>query len=259
MRAAVSAAQSVLRDSGRDIKIDGIWGPLTDGAYVKSSDTVKRDVSVAVERYGTTVDALRQPKRYAPNQNYAFVRDGARAAGLNGTELANFLATVQAESGMNPRAIESGAYRNVEQVRSGMRGNRVIDAMSYAALSQLFGSGPAALFNAAYGGRNGNVAPGDGWKYRGRGLMMLTWRGNYIAAGKALGLPLEDDPDLIIRDPEVSLKVALWYWKTRVRSAGSRSMSEVTVAVRGSVGDDLARRQGILERFLRLDSSLTTA
>ena len=41
----------------------------------------------------------------------------------------------------------------------------------------------------------GNTAPGDGVKYAGRGYVQLTWKSNYIKAGKALNRHLEDKPD----------------------------------------------------------------
>ncbi|NGM21028.1 hypothetical protein G3576_13470 [Roseomonas stagni] len=59
---------------------------------------------------------------------------------------------------------------------------------------------------------NGGVASGDGWTYRGRGLIQLTGRENYRAAGKALDLPLEAQPQMVWKDAEVALKTAAWYW-----------------------------------------------
>jgi putative chitinase len=47
--------------------------------------------------------------------------------------------------------------------------------------------------------RNGNVHPGDGIKYAGRGYVQLTWRDNYRRAGQKLGMPLETQPDLALR------------------------------------------------------------
>jgi putative chitinase len=62
----------------------------------------------------------------------------------------------------------------------------------------------------------GNVKPGDGAKYHGRGYIQLTGRDNYRRAGEALDLPLEQRPDLVER-PDVAAKVAVWYWKSRVQ------------------------------------------
>lgn len=61
----------------------------------------------------------------------------------------------------------------------------------------------------------GNTKPGDGERYHGRGYIQLTGRDNYMRAGKALGIPLEDHPELLER-PDVAAKVAVWYWQHRV-------------------------------------------
>lgn len=60
----------------------------------------------------------------------------------------------------------------------------------------------------------GNTQPGDGSKYRGRGLIQLTGRANYRTAGQALGLSLEDLPEMVER-PEVACRTAAWFWKSR--------------------------------------------
>jgi len=62
----------------------------------------------------------------------------------------------------------------------------------------------------------GNIKPGDGARYKGRGYIQLTGRYNYKRAGEALGLPLEKNPKLAEK-PEVAAKVAVWFWKQRVR------------------------------------------
>ena len=66
-----------------------------------------------------------------------------------------------------------------------------------------------------YQGRMGNVNPGDGYRYRGRGFIQLTGRNNYRAAGKDLGLPLEDKPEMV-ENPSIAAKTAVWYWKKYV-------------------------------------------
>ncbi|NBD09631.1 glycoside hydrolase family 19 protein [Corallococcus silvisoli] len=68
----------------------------------------------------------------------------------------------------------------------------------------------------AYEGRKdlGNTQPGDGRRYKGRGPIQLTGRANYRAAGAALGLPLEDKPELAAL-PAHGFRVAGWYWQSR--------------------------------------------
>jgi len=69
---------------------------------------------------------------------------------------------------------------------------------------------------SAYEGRSdlGNVHPEDGRRYRGRGIFQLTGRDNYRIFGKKLNLDLENNPDLA-EHPEVSVRIALEYWKDR--------------------------------------------
>lgn len=69
---------------------------------------------------------------------------------------------------------------------------------------------------AAYEGRKdlGNVNPGDGKRYKGRGIFQLTGRANYRTYGQKLGYDLEGNPDLA-KDPLISIKTACEYWNSR--------------------------------------------
>jgi putative chitinase len=71
-------------------------------------------------------------------------------------------------------------------------------------------------YNPAKAKALGNVHPGDGFKYFGRGFIQLTGKYNYEKAGEALGLPLAKHPELVER-PDVAAKVAVWFWKQRVQ------------------------------------------
>ena len=65
-----------------------------------------------------------------------------------------------------------------------------------------------------YNGRTdlGNTQPGDGPRFKGRGLLQLTGRANYADYGKALGVDLVNNPTLAAQ-PALSLKIACEYWK----------------------------------------------
>jgi putative chitinase len=82
-----------------------------------------------------------------------------------------------------------------------------------AEIAQRYARNPEALANFVYSNRMGNGPPesGDGWKYRGRGLKMVTGRNNYLAAATALGLPLISDPDLLLTKPAAA-KSAAHFW-----------------------------------------------
>lgn len=69
---------------------------------------------------------------------------------------------------------------------------------------------------AAYEGRKdlGNIYPGDGRRYKGRGLIQLTGRHNYSWASKQLGIDLVGDP-YAATQPELSARIAGLYWSSR--------------------------------------------
>jgi len=75
---------------------------------------------------------------------------------------------------------------------------------------------PQRLANVVYANRlgNGTASSGDGHRYRGRGIIQLTGRSNYDAAGKALGLPLVTNPDLLLQAPDAA-RCAAWFWQSR--------------------------------------------
>lgn len=80
----------------------------------------------------------------------------------------------------------------------------------------------------------GNDQPGDGPRYKGRGLLQLTGRANYRELGAILGVGLEQDPELAA-EPVLSLKIACEYWKRRkINAACDRDdIVEVTKLVNG--------------------------
>lgn len=72
-----------------------------------------------------------------------------------------------------------------------------------------------AIANKSYGGRMGNgpEASGDGWKYRGRGILQLTGRSNYTECSMFLfnDNTLADNPDILL-DPYYATHSACWFW-----------------------------------------------
>jgi len=72
---------------------------------------------------------------------------------------------------------------------------------------------PQVLANVVYAEKNGNGDPasGDGWRYRGRGLLQLTGRANYADAAEDLRRPYIEQPDLVAQPSDAALTAA-WYW-----------------------------------------------
>ncbi|GAB3652080.1 peptidoglycan-binding protein [Ramlibacter alkalitolerans] len=68
----------------------------------------------------------------------------------------------------------------------------------------------------AYEGRKdlGNTQPGDGVRFKGRGLLQLTGRANYQEYGRALGVDLVGQPELAA-EPALSLQIACEFWKRK--------------------------------------------
>lgn len=69
---------------------------------------------------------------------------------------------------------------------------------------------------SAYEGRAdlGNSSPGDGPKYKGRGLLQITGKANYRACAFGLSLPLVEFPQLL-EQPENACRSAAWFWQSR--------------------------------------------
>lgn len=102
--------------------------------------------------------------------------------------------------------------------------------------AQLLARKPQALANTVYALKNGNgdVLTGDGWRFRGRGLIQLTGRANYTAAQTGLGRPYVSDPDLVALPIDACLTAA-WYWHERKLSplADAQLTDQITRAING--------------------------
>ena len=87
---------------------------------------------------------------------------------------------------------------------------------------------PKAFFDLVYDGRIGN-GKGEGYKYRGRGMIQLTGKENYRKASQAIygDDRLVDTPDLILEDPKIAGEVATWFM-TKGRGVGAVAGVDLT-------------------------------
>ena len=111
---------------------------------------------------------------------------------------------------------------------------------------------PEQIANIAYGNRMGNVAPGDGWKYRGRGLIQITGKNNYRACGEALGLDLIEQPELLEK-PQHACMSAAWFWAINGLStlADAGKFDAITQRINGGQNGGLDR-QAIYAQALKV-------
>ncbi len=89
-----------------------------------------------------------------------------------------------------------------------------------------------SIANIAYANRmgNGDQATGDGWKYRGRGLIQITGKDNYIRFSRWLGDTIT--PEEVSSNLDLAVKAAVWYWIFN-DLAMIDSVQKVTIRING--------------------------
>lgn len=82
----------------------------------------------------------------------------------------------------------------------------------------------------------GNTQRGDGFRFRGRGLIQVTGRANYRRCGSALGLDLQSHPELLEEPGNASLSAA-WFWTSHGLSvlADSGDFTTITKRINGGL------------------------
>lgn len=132
--------------------------------------------------------------------------------GIEGADrIAAFIAQLAHESGGFRRLSENLTYTSAARICA-VWPKRFADEDS----ARPFVRNPEALANRVYANRlgNGTAGSGNGWRYRGRGLLQITGRANYDEAGRALGLALLQEPDRLL-EPVNAARSAAWFWQTR--------------------------------------------
>lgn len=122
-----------------------------------------------------------------------------------------FLAQIGAESGQLSVVVENLNY-SAKALRS-VFGKYFTDAEAVK-----YARKPEQIANIVYANRlgNGDTESGDGWRYRGRGLIQLTGKNNYIKATNEMyalpdGVNFVNNPDLLAT-PEYAAQSAAWFW-----------------------------------------------
>lgn len=158
--------------------------------------------------------------------------------------LAHFFAQVMHESGFMHFDMENMNY-SAKALRAvfGKYFKTEEDAETYARK-------PEKIANRVYSNRmgNGSESSGDGWKYRGRGLIQLTGKANYKAFADWVGdQRVMDDPDLVAT--EYAVHSAIFFWdKNRLNTLADKDdIVRLTKRVNGGE-NGLAHRKELLNK-----------
>ena len=143
-----------------------------------------------------------------------------------------------------PRALPANIDRYYEPLVKGMKKYGITKPLRMAHFVAQIGHETASFRYAeeiadgsAYEGRTdlGNTQPGDGRRFKGRGLIQLTGRANYTRYSKHSGVDYVANPGKVASDPFVAVDVACWFWddKKLNRFADRDDVKEVTRRING--------------------------
>jgi putative chitinase len=185
-----------------------------------------------------------QAKQFA-----AFLQDACARFEINTpARQAAFVAQTRHESGGFVHLEESLYYTTPERIRA-MWPVRVPSLGDAATLTR----NPQALANRVYAGRNGNgdAASGDGWAFRGRGLLQVTGRANYAAMTQAIndGNDFESVPDLLAQPAWACMSAAAWWASHGCNAlADSSQIDAITRVINGpAMAGAMERRENYRE------------
>lgn len=114
---------------------------------------------------------------------------------------------------------------------------------------------PELIANRVYSNRMGNGPEnsGDGWKFRGRGLIQVTGKDNYLRCSQMLygDNRLLDEPDLLC-EVDGAIRSACWFWNSRSLNdlADVQDIKEITRRINGGyngLDDRIARYERALQ------------
>lgn len=119
-------------------------------------------------------------------------------------------------------------------------------------LEKSYARKPERIANRVYGGRMGNgpESSGDGWRYRGRGIIQLTGFNNYQAFGNSINLTPTEVIEYV-QTKRGALESACWYWNSRnINSPADRGdIERVTRLINGGT-------HGLKDRIHRYNIAL---
>lgn len=185
-------------------------------------------------------------KWYGPVENSMF-----EFAIVSPERAAAFLATIGHESANLTRVVENLNYSAAGLLST--FGSKYFTP----ALAAQHARKPELIADHVYGGRMGNTAPGDGWKYRGRGLVQLTGKNNYAAASTALGVDLVASPEKL-EDAPLAARASAWWWSENGCNELADTRGILAVSRRVNLGNANSTKtpNGMADRQSRYETAL---
>ena len=118
-------------------------------------------------------------------------------------------------------------------------------------IADKYANHPDMIANKVYANRmgNGDEESGDGWKYRGRGIIQCTGKDLYKTLSNALNIDLISDPDMLLEMPYASMSAG-WFWNRKQLNllADSKDYKEMTKRINGGFN-------GLDDRILKIEQA----
>jgi putative chitinase len=163
--------------------------------------------------------------------------------GLDSKEdVKHFIAQTAHESGGKITAVETAGAATSNITRKELLATEWVGPNAEYSIDEVMGN-DELMTNIDRANKLGNGPPssGDGWTYRGRGPLQLTWKGAYRNftnhyQDQGLGSTnFVDNPEKLSNNARIGTLAALWYWENRVlpKVDGDLTVKKLTLAING--------------------------
>lgn len=210
---------------------------------LERANALDHDIAAAIRRAVAPTGMPEDPQQppadgYTPVTAAALMRIVPELTQAKADEIVGPLNDAMREGGVNT-PLRQAAFISQTAVES----DRFRTYVEYGSGEEYEGrcSGPDGL---------GNCSPGDGVKYKGRGIIQLTGKDNYDRAGKALGVDFVNNPELAA-DPQWAFKTSVWFWNTHNLNALADNGDNLEVTHRINGGE-----HGLSERMRYYNNAL---
>lgn len=196
---------------------------------------------ITAEQLSACMPRCQEPEVWAPLLDEKLFTIGV----VEPEHIAAFIAQTGHES-VNFNVLEE----NLNYSADGLR--RIFGKYFRDVTPEAYARNPRKIASRVYANRmgNGSESTGDGWRFRGRGILQVTGRFNYEKCSSYIfndRMVLLDDPDMLL-EKEYALMSAIWFWDVN-QLKDIRSFTDLTKRINGGT-------HGIEDRILRYKRAL---